>query len=314
MADDGDTVIDDGGEPGLVARGEPASVPRDAPDYVFHFNNTNVITVDITAAAIGPTVVPVLYRRDGKHVSMEGTAFCIGSSPDSHEALYVTARHVVECLIPARREIEPFLLIPGAELQVDGATPKYLHAVPITRVMTAETHCDVALVVADRSGSPTEGMAPKPMRISCTEPAVGQQTMALGYPQKPDDRQYILQGSRGYIEQVHPDKQDCSLSTFPSFRTNGLYLPSMSGGPIATFDGRIVGVVSSGMETDNADEPIGYGACIASILELTVDLLDINGVRRSFPVPNLIAEGYIKRDDSDVEMTRTDDGVVLRWL
>ena len=37
----------------------------------------------------------------------------------------------------------------------------------------------------------------------------------------------------------------------------------------------------------------GYGAFVASILELTVNLLDANGDRRRFPIPNLIAEGYI---------------------
>jgi hypothetical protein len=290
---------------------------EDGPsEYVFEFNDATVITVDIAAAAIGATVVPVLYRRDRERATIEGTAFCIGASPDSPEALYLTAKHVVECLDPPGNGIEPFVAIPADRMQ-DAVTT--LHPVPITHVVLAGSHSDVALVVANRQGSPTEEIVPQVMTISCAAPVVGQECMALGYPQAPDEQRYmpdehryILQGSRGRIEELYADKRDSSFITFPSFRTSGLHLPSMSGGPISTFDGGIIGVVSSGMETDLG--PIGYGACVASILELTVNLLDVNGDRRPFRIPDLMAEGYMKRDDADVEMTRTDDGVKLRWL
>lgn len=219
---------------------------------------------------------------------------------------------MVDCLAEPDSGIEPFVVIPGTQLQTDGTTPKHLHPIPITQVVTAETRCDLALLVANRRDSPTAGIVPKPMTISCAEPSVGQECVALGYPQKPDERQYILQGSRGRIEEVHSSKRDSSLSTFPTFRTNGLYLPSMSGGPVATFDGRVVGVVSSGIESDG--EPIGYGALVAPILELSVDLRDAHGDRRAFSIPDLMTEGYIKRDDANVEVTRTSDGIQLRWL
>ncbi|CAM3378794.1 serine protease [Mycobacterium colombiense] len=281
--------------------------------YVFDFRNSDVVVVDVMGAKIGPTVVPVLYRHDGTRTSIEGSAFCIASSPDSPQALYVTARHVVEQLVPPRLGVEPFVLIPGNELHVDGATPRYLHAVPIKHVTMAETYCDVAVLIVDRSDSPTEGIVPKTLRLSSSEPAVGEHCMALGYPQNVDELLYILQASRGRIEEVHPRQRDSSLVDFPSFRTTGTYLPSMSGGPIVADDMDVIGVVSTG--TDTADgQPLGYGACVASILELTVNMLDGNGVRRDFRIPDLLREGYIKRGDGDLEMTRTPGGVELRWL
>lgn len=61
-----------------------------AVDYVFDFRDSDVIVVDVMGAKIGRTVVPVLYRHEGTRTSIEGSAFCIASSPDSPEALYVT--------------------------------------------------------------------------------------------------------------------------------------------------------------------------------------------------------------------------------
>lgn len=137
--------------------------------------------------------------------------------------------------------------------------------------------------------------------------------MALGYPQNLHEHLYILQASRGRIEEVHPQQRDTSFVDFPSFRTTGRYLSSMSGGPIIADDKNVIGVVSTGTDTSDG-QPLGYGACVASILELSINILDGNGVRRDFRIPDLLREGYIKRGDGDLEMTRTPDGVELRWL
>jgi hypothetical protein len=282
-------------------------------DYTFVFNDVRTIEVDVVAAGIGATVVPVIYRRNRVDVSIEGTAFCVGASPNSTESLYVTARHVVECLDPVDVAIQPRVLIHGNEIQSDGVAPRHLHAVPITRVVMAENFCDVALVVVDRRGTAVNQTVPKPLQISCAEPIVGDHCMALGYPQLVGDLRYNLLGCRGPIEEVHADKRDSSFITYPSFRVESEYQPSMSGGPIVTDDGSVIGVVSTGVETGD-DPPIGYGACLASILELRVSLLDGDKVRREFSVPDLMNDGYIPRTTANAEMIRSELGVKLRWL
>lgn len=284
-----------------------------SPYHTFVFDGVNTITVDVLAAGIGATVVPVVYRRNRAEVSIEGTAFCIGASPDSTESLYVTARHVVACLDPVDAAIEPRVVLHGNEMQPDGISPRHLHAVPITRVVLADNFSDVALVVVDRRGTAVDQKVPKPLQISCVEPIVGDNCMALGYPQQVGELRYKLLGCRGPIEEVHADKRDSSFITYPSFRVASEYQPSMSGGPIVTDDGSVIGVVSTGLETGD-DPPIGYGACIASILELRVSLLDGDKVRREFSVPDLMNDGYIPRTTANAEMTRSELGVKLRWL
>lgn len=287
-------------------------LPDSRDGHLFDFGDSNWLTVDTVEARIGSTVVPVLFRRGGAELTLEGTAFCIASSPDSPEALYATARHVVESLDPPEQGIEPYVLIAEPEKRDDGTTHIDLHNVWVSGVSMAESFCDVAVLVVDRGTSPTAGILPSPLPLSLAEPLVGQHCTALGYPQKANDPQYILQASRARIEEVHPSKRDSHFSTFPSFRTRGNYLHGMSGGPVISDDGHVIGLISSGMDVDD-DQPIGYGACIASIMELTVNILDGGGIRRDFKVADLITEGYIHRDGPGVSMKRTPTGVELRW-
>jgi hypothetical protein len=291
----------------------------------FNFDQAETIVADLaTTNATRPAVAPVCYRKQGTEVSIEGTAFCIGLSPTTGEALFVTASHTVDVLDPDRVEgvsqpetgIEPFVLLPKKDVPV--RKTEDLYGVRILQFVRNLTYSDIALLVVDISDGEHGPYDVKQLAVSFARPVVGQKTMALGYPQIPGFMQTSLVASRGRIDELHPNKRDSSFVTYPSFRTTGNYLPGMSGGPIfnngipgdPAGPARVIGVVSSGYQSD---PPIGYGASIGGILEMKPDLHTDDGVLQQFTMPDLISGGYIVHDGSDVTLSRKEDGVYLTW-
>jgi hypothetical protein len=279
--------------------------------YAFRFDTSETIVADVVEAGMQTTVVPVTFRLggDGGAVSTEGTAFALAGFANG-EAVYATAAHVVACLESAD-DIEPFISVPRTD-NLGG--PRALHGVRIKQISIADTYCDVALFVVNVNDEPpTAGLVVKPLPVSLSEPVVGERCMALGYPQEVGRHRYDLTASRGIVEEVHPSRRDSVGIPYPSFRTNGNYLPSMSGGPIIDTKGHVLGVISRGMDIADDAHPTSYGAVVASIIEHKVDLHTDQGDLHEFSVPDLVARGAVRASDDRVTLTRNDDGVALKW-
>lgn len=295
--------------------------------FIFDGGGETVAVDPETARRLRISVVPVLFRYEETRVEMVGTAFCIYASPTTGEAVFVTASHVVDPLDPDRVEgvsqpeidIEAFVVLPTP---VD---PEDFHGVRIHTVIRSLTFSDVAILLLNLNDCQTADLNVKVLRISFAEPIVGRHTMALGYPQLQGEVRYHLVASRGQIEEVHPSRRDRSLSTFPSFRvTGGSYLHGMSGGPIfdnGSPEGRpdrpseasVIGVVSSGFETPNGDVAIGYGASIAGILEMELDVRGEDGSLHHLSMNDFLATGAVLRTAHEVTFHRCGDGVTLVW-
>lgn len=294
----------------------------------FCFDTAETITADSTTAhSMRASVVPVLLRHAGGRLEILGTAFCILASSATGEAVYATAAHVIDCLDPDRQAgdstpdtgIEPFILLPRPE--GDSWIDKDLHGVRVVQICKAITYSDVALLVVNFDDGATAGLNLRQFPLSFAEPVVGRKTMALGYPQIQGRLSDELVASHGQIEEVHPCQRDRSLSTFPTFRTTGNYPHGMSGGPIfddGDSDGetrqlaRVIGMVSSGMDTSD-DAPMGYGASVASLMEIKVDLHVDDGSLHELSIADLVAMGSIHRSDHNVTLRRSDEGVTLSW-
>lgn len=51
------------------------------------------------------------------------------------------------------------------------------------------------------------------------------------------------------IEEIHPQRRDRALVDYPSFRTGVQYESGMSGGPIISESGYVIGIVSASVDT-----------------------------------------------------------------
>src|SRR6266516_3374607 len=145
--------------------------------YSISFDNAETIEVDVEAAGLQATIVPVMFRKNGLYVASEGTAFCIAVL-DSGEATFVTAKHIIEQSDGAT-DIEPFILLPRA--LDSSADRRNLQGVRIQQVSMANTFSDVALLVVDIKASelPVSGQL-RGLQITLGPAIVGQYCMALG--------------------------------------------------------------------------------------------------------------------------------------
>jgi hypothetical protein len=267
-----------------------------------------VATVDLTASRTDRSVFPVLIRRRGEPASVIGTAFCITVLLNG-EVVCATAKHVVEQL-EATDGLEPFVGLP--QLVPEGQD-RQLVGLPVRQICIAGTHSDVALLVANRTESPLPVGEVLAFNLTMDPPVVGSGCMALGYPQKQGVASGQLIASRGLVEEIHPAKRDSVLSDFPTFRTTAAYRSGMSGGPIIDSRGYVAGVVSHGFDEESGP-PLGYGAAIAGLVELKVELHDDNRVLREFTFPELIAHKAVGTiSDRSVTLQRSEEGVMLTW-
>jgi len=278
-------------------------------EIAFPFGDTT--TVDPWASGLLTSIVPVIFRRAGEQVFGQGTAFCVTALVNG-EAIFVTAKHVIDEL-RHNPEIEPFILLPRG--LGNDADRRSLVGVRVQGISLAESYSDVALMVINvrESGLPVTTEL-KMQEITFGQPRLGDPCLALGYPQQLGPVSYTLQGSRGLIEEIHPRQRDRSLSTFPSFRTTGLFVPGMSGGPIIDTGGRVVGVISHGTDALESGSAIGYGASVAAISELKLDLHVDDGQVHEFTIQELVDMGALGRgSDSYVTLERRGDGITLIW-
>jgi hypothetical protein len=283
-----------------------------SPIYAISFQDTETVEVDLHASLLSRIVVPVIMRKNGVQAYSVGTAFCLATL-ENGETIFATAKHVIEQLV-GTTTIEGFILLPQGLATEEERNS--LVGVKIYQVSLGQAYSDAALILASIKESElavTTELEWLPLTFS--QPQIGQRCMALGYPQRASTSfNYTMLATQGIIEEIHPERRDETLSTFPSFRTTALFKPGMSGGPVIGENGRVIGVISHGTESDSPDVVTGYGASIAAIAELKLDLRDNDGKVQEFAVNQLVEMGILARGDhSAVTVHRADNGVTLTW-
>ena len=125
-----------------------------------------------------------LIREDGTWNNPDnnlfpGTAFCIVPPTQHHQAVYVTARHMVDT-IRERQHAVPHLLVPRA---ISGEGANDLVAVPVDAASVADPPNDLALLRVNVQSAKEHIESDFPCAALALRPAnIGENVLALGYP------------------------------------------------------------------------------------------------------------------------------------
>ena len=280
-------------------------------DGTLDFREINPLPIPPEAKAHA-SIVPVVLLEAGISTFV-GSAGVIGTLSNGQYIL-ATARHVVAKLeeYEESQAVQPFVMAPRDLSSVAGTLD--IGPIHVEQVCIADTFSDVGLLVTEDPSRAHEGPRTlRPMPPSFGSPNVGEECLAFGYPQTPDNaQQYRLLGSLGDIVDVHPSGRDPSLINYPSFQTSGLYMPAMSGGPALSGDGRVIGVISRAWDLGNEPIPLGYAALMGSIAELKLELA-LAGAEREYSIPELAAGGVFGNSPGFVRLSRNERGVALDW-
>jgi S1-C subfamily serine protease len=271
--------------------------------YKLDFSESDTIEVDTTTAGLLSTVVPIMFRRNRFDLTLEGTAFCVGTLTNG-EAIFVTARHVVAKLAETETIQSAYIMLPRSGQPWSALN---VHAVPFRVLSTADTHSDVAAFVVDVNGDPqTQGLEIKTLPVNVSRPVVGSKFVGFGYPQKTGTLSFTMLAGQGNIEEVHPRMRDISFVTWPSFRMDADFDFGTSGGPVLDEDGNVIGVVST------SSHGFGYAALIAGAMELKLDLRGVGGQLGELSIKDLMTMDVIAATGR-ATLDRTADGVAIEW-
>lgn len=120
-----------------------------------------------------------MFRRNRFDLSLEDTAFCIGTFANG-EAIFVTARHVVRALADTDTIEAAYIMLPRSGVPWSALN---IHAVPLKVLATADTHSDVAVFDVNVNDNPaTRGLEIKTFPVAVSEPVVGAELVGFGYP------------------------------------------------------------------------------------------------------------------------------------
>jgi hypothetical protein len=123
-------------------------------DFMFIHADSEAQIVDAVESGLQTTVVPVMFRRGGTEVTTEGSAFCVSHLANG-EAIFVTARHVIECLGGAH-DLAAFIVLPrGTE---NNEARRDLQGIPVQQISLSDTFSDVALMMVNTENAATAGL------------------------------------------------------------------------------------------------------------------------------------------------------------
>jgi hypothetical protein len=117
--------------------------------------------------------------------------------------------------------------------------------------------------------------------------------------------------SRGTVTEIYPDRRDSVMLNFPSFQTNARFEPGMSGGPIFSELGELVGIVCTGLASDGSVEPVSTATSLWPLMGLGLWIkLEGDPEDMEYSVRDLADRGIVHTKNLDrVSVTRNGDQV-----
>ncbi|MGX9117885.1 S1 family peptidase [Mesorhizobium sp. BHbsci] len=248
---------------------------------------------------IRKAVVP-LFRglKDG---SLKGLGTAFGISTDG---ILLTADHVISDFRERSRVIDHDVLnpkfeyldneclvaflSPGLIFGTIGIGPAHLPIIvaahtPIKpgddplRALRGELHFSSADVSVLRTQPLSAELHTLSLQLSQDHPKIGDQVVAIGYPQIDTVKEHLPQivtrveegmfASYGQVIAVHLNGRDRANGT-PVFEVDAHWPSGMSGGPVLNADGQVVGIVSRSIEASHEHPGVGWATWLGRLPEV----------------------------------------------
>ncbi|MCV0428669.1 MAG: serine protease [Roseibium sp.] len=248
---------------------------------------------------IRKAVIPVFYgERDGSLRGL-GTAFGI-----SRDGILLTADHVISELRVRSRNTNSgnknptfenphgealcVFLSPGLVYGTHGITTEFFPNIVSVRTpikagddplknLRGEDNFTPADVSVLKTQPLSAELHTLPLHLRPDYPKVGDQVVAIGYPQIDSIREEMprfvnrvtegMYASYGHVTAIHPDGRDKANGT-PVFEVDANWPSGMSGGPVLNAHGKVIGLVSRSLEASDEHPGVGWAVWLGRLPEV----------------------------------------------
>lgn len=190
------------------------------------------------------------------------------------QGLAVTAKHVIADIDERFAIREPKAGRNDRDYAVHASASAHLG--PVTFEVSGVYYCDwsdMALLQLVALNAVSYAFPVVTPSLDFAPPGVGTEVFTFGYPNQQaqiEDGLVIwnseVRASVGIVQGYWPERRDTRVLTFPSFQTNAAIHGHMSGGPIISANGVIVGIAVASLDDGEGGEPISYGASLWPLL------------------------------------------------
>lgn len=294
------------------------------PLFSIELNDLPIKQVGLTA--LQSSIFPVVVKS-GDAIRSIGTCFAI-----SNHGLCLTARHVIEDVDLSGEindegnatftdEVGVIYLNPDCKDQSLIGDQLFGGFIPI-RTVHLINGTDIGLMHLNLPVHVDTGefIAIPANRLSLLVPSVADKVIAFGYDQGiwsqkdsgVNELKHNFKVTQGEVTQVFPIRRDSAMLPFPCFESTATFLSGMSGGPVLSQAGFVIGVITSSYNFNDDAAAVSYASLLAPAMHINLLAKTNDGSERPCFLLDFAEGGAIIVERGDALIERSDDKLSIR--
>ena len=233
----------------------------EADQSLFTVKTSNIDDVDPKEA-----IFPILKHEENGDVKFIGTGFFVTTL-----GFFISARHVFKDILDDKGNVKGSLSI----IQFCDNFKFYFRPV-IGFVLHDVADVAIGVCVPMKHKVTGEPLFNKVLTLSMSLPNVGENVWTYAYPgttvtqSEKIEIKYNAKFYAGIIKEYHPNGRDKVILPFPCFRTSIVLHGGSSGGPVFGENRKVIGINSTGFDSDTGILDISYISRIHDALDLKI--------------------------------------------